>query len=108
MEEKKCAFFSKCSYATREGAVGTATGYGLDDKGVGFRIPVRLRIFSSPCRPGRLWGPSSLLSNRYPGQFPRGKIGRGVKLTTHLQLVPRSSKPGSIYHLPHTSSWRNA
>jgi hypothetical protein len=32
---------------------------------------------------------------------------RGVKLTTHLQLVPRSRKCGSIHPLPHTSSWRN-
>jgi hypothetical protein len=31
-----------------------------------------------------------------------------VKLTTHLQLVPRSRKYGSIYPHPHTPSWRNA
>jgi hypothetical protein len=30
------------------------------------------------------------------------------ELTTHLQLVPRSRKCGSIHPLPHTSSWRNA
>jgi hypothetical protein len=36
------------------------------------------------------------------------KSGRGVKLTTHLQLVPRSRKCGSIHQLPHTSSWRSA
>jgi hypothetical protein len=30
-----------------------------------------------------------------------------VKLTTHLQLVPRSRKCGSIHPLPYTSSWRN-
>jgi hypothetical protein len=30
-----------------------------------------------------------------------------VKLTTHLQLVPRSRKCGSIYPLPHTPSWRS-
>jgi hypothetical protein len=28
--------------------------------------------------------------------------------TTHLQLVPRSRKRGSIHPLPHTSSWRSA
>jgi hypothetical protein len=33
---------------------------------------------------------------------------RGVKLTTHLQLVPRSRKCDSIHPLPHTSSWRSA
>jgi hypothetical protein len=31
-----------------------------------------------------------------------------VKLTTHLQLVPRSRKCGSIHPLPYTSSWRSA
>jgi hypothetical protein len=27
-------------YRSRESAVGIATGYGLDDRGVGFRVPV--------------------------------------------------------------------
>jgi hypothetical protein len=31
-----------------------------------------------------------------------------MKLTTHLQLVARSRKCGSIHPLPHTSSWRYA
>jgi hypothetical protein len=38
----------------------------------------------------------------------RGYSGRGVKLTTHLQLVPGSRKCGSIHPLPHTTSWHNA
>jgi hypothetical protein len=38
-----------------------------------------------------------------------GKNGRGVKLTSYLlQLLPGSRKCGSIYPLPHTSSWRSA
>jgi hypothetical protein len=40
--------------------------------------------------------------------FPRGKSGCGVKLTTYLQLVPRSRKRGSMHPLPHTPWWRNA
>jgi hypothetical protein len=40
------------------------------------------------------------------GLFPRGLSGRDVKLTTHLQLVPRSRKYGSIHPLPYTPSWR--
>jgi hypothetical protein len=30
----------------QDSAVGTATGYGLDDRGVGVRVPVGSRIFS--------------------------------------------------------------
>jgi hypothetical protein len=31
--------------------------------------------------------------------------GRGVKLITHFQLVPRSIKCQYMYPLPHNSSW---
>jgi hypothetical protein len=50
--------------------VGIATGYGLDGQGIGFRVPVEARIFISPCRPDRFWGPPSLLSNGYRAIFP--------------------------------------
>jgi hypothetical protein len=93
---------------SRDSIVGLMTGYWLDDRCVGVRVPVGLRIFSSPRRPDRLWDPPSLLSNGYRGLFPRGQSGQGVKLTTHLQLVPRSRKRGSIHPLPHTPSWRRA
>jgi hypothetical protein len=47
--------------------VGIASGYGLEDRGVGVRVPVGPRIFSSPRRLDRFWGLPSLLSNGYPG-----------------------------------------
>jgi hypothetical protein len=37
-------------------------------------------------------------------RFPREQSGRGVKLNTHPQLVPRSSEYGSIHPLPHMPS----
>jgi hypothetical protein len=37
------------------------TGYGLDDRGVGVRVPVWSRILSSPRRPDRLWGTGTTL-----------------------------------------------
>jgi hypothetical protein len=52
--------------------VGIATGYGLDDWGVGVRVPDGSRIFSSLNRPQRLWGPPNLLMGT-GGSFPRGK-----------------------------------
>jgi hypothetical protein len=91
---------------SRDSAVDIAIGYGLDGRGVGDRVQVGSRILSFPHRPERFWGPLSLLSNGYKGLFPL----RGVKLTTHLQLLPRSRIRGSIlvHTLPHTPSWRSA
>jgi hypothetical protein len=76
---------------SRGSIFGIATGYGLDDRGVRVRVPVRSRIFSSPRRPDRLCRQPNLLSNGYRELFSR--------LNTHLKLVPRSRKLGSIH--PH-------
>jgi hypothetical protein len=65
------SFCPSSSVGSLDIAVVVTTGYGLDDRGVGVRVPVGSRIFSSPSRPDRLWGPPCLLSNGYWG-FPRG------------------------------------
>jgi hypothetical protein len=59
-------------YRSRVSVVGIATSYELDDRGVGFRVPVGSRILSSSDRPDRLLGPPNLLSNGYRGLIPRG------------------------------------
>jgi hypothetical protein len=57
----------------QESTIGIATGYGLEDREVGVRFPVRSRIFTSPCRPDRLWGSPNLPNIGYRGLFPVGK-----------------------------------
>jgi hypothetical protein len=60
-------------YYSRDSAVGIATGYGLDDRGVGVRIPVGSRILSSSL----VQTGSGAHSSSYPvgtgGPFPGGK-----------------------------------
>jgi hypothetical protein len=53
---------------SRDSAVGIATCNGLDDRGVGVQVPIGSRIFSSPSRPDRLWGPIQ----RVPGALSPG------------------------------------
>jgi hypothetical protein len=52
-------YFYICS---RDSVVSIATGYGLEDRGVGVRVQVQSRIFSSQRHPDRLLGPPGLLS----------------------------------------------
>jgi hypothetical protein len=84
----------------RNSAVRIATGYWLEDRGVGVKSPSGGKSFTSPCRPDQLWGPASLLSNRYWGPFPRGQSTSCVKVTNHLQIVSRSRKRRSVNPLP--------
>lgn len=69
-------------------ADGIATSCGLDE-GAGDRVPVGLRTFTFPSRRDLFLDPSSLLSNGCQGYFPMGKDGRGMRLTTHLKVVPK-------------------
>jgi hypothetical protein len=76
---------------SRDSSVGIASGYGLDDVGVGVRVSVGSIFVSFACAE-QFCGPPSLLYCGYRRLFPRELSGRGVKLTTHLQLVPRGQE----------------
>jgi hypothetical protein len=52
-------------------AVGIATGYGLEDRGVGVRVPVGLIIFSASSKLAEAYQTS--YSMGIGGSFPRGK-----------------------------------
>jgi hypothetical protein len=59
-------------------AVGIATGYGLDDRGVGVRVPVGPRIFTSRYSPDR--------SEAHPAFYPMDcgcSLPEVVKLPGH-------------------------
>jgi hypothetical protein len=58
------------------------------------------RFFSSPQRADRLWSPSRLSSNEHRRRFLWRSSGRGVKLTTHLQLISKSRMVELYLHSP--------
>ena len=77
-----------CYFSGPGSSVGIANDYGLDGPN-----PGEDEIFRT-C-PDRPWGPPSLLYNEY--RFFAGvKYGRGVALTPHPLLVPRSWKSRAI------------
>jgi hypothetical protein len=105
---RKFYFRAYQSAKGRDSSVGIATGYGLDyqigrssnpggGKNVHFSMSSRPALGST--QPPIQW---------VPGALSPGESSRGVKLTTHLQLVPRSRKYESIHPLPHTPSRRSA
>jgi hypothetical protein len=64
-----------------DNAVSIATGYGLDSRGVGVRVQVGARNFSSPCRPNLLWSPPS----GYRGPFPRVEVDRSTPASAEVK-----------------------
>jgi hypothetical protein len=57
---------------SQDSSVGIATGYGLGDRGVGVRVPVGSRIFSTSSRP-------ALGSTQPPIQWVPVALSPGVK-----------------------------
>jgi hypothetical protein len=112
MEETVCEWWNHHERKTQHvGVVCIATGYGLDNWGVGVRVPVGARIFTSPCRPDWLWGPLNLLS--YPIHWVLWALSPVVKRqgreTDHSPPASTAVKKMWIYiSTPHGSSWRSA
>jgi hypothetical protein len=85
----------------RDSSVGIALGYGLDDRGPRFRFPAGAGNFSLFTTASR----TALGPTKPPVQWVKRALSLGVKLTTHLHLVPRSKL---YFHSPNTPSWRCA
>jgi hypothetical protein len=87
----------------RYSSVGMALGYGLDDRDSRVRLPAGAGNFSIHHRVQNGFGaqPAS-----YPivirGSFPGGKVAGGVKMITHLHLVPTSKNECSYTSTPPT------
>ena len=83
------------SHPTSEKWAGIATGYGLDGPGIESwwrrDIPHLSRQALGPTQPPVQW---------LPGLSRGVKSGRGVKLTPHPLIVPRSRKSRAIPLLP--------
>ena len=73
-------------------SVGIATGYGLHGPGIKSRWGAR---FSVPVQTGP--GAHSALCTMGTGSFPEVKSSRGVTLTPHPLLVPRSRNRVELY-----------
>jgi hypothetical protein len=82
------------SETLKEAAVGIATGYGFDSR------QCKIFLFSTESIPPLGAHPAS-----YPmgtaSFFPGGKVTGGVKLTTHLHVVPRPRKVELYLHTPY-------
>jgi hypothetical protein len=85
---------SSAQYDTNDSSVvGIMTGYGLQDREVGVRVPVGSRIFSSPRRPDRLWGPPNLHLMGTGDSFPGGKrLGREADHTLPTNVEVKKTR----------------
>jgi hypothetical protein len=87
-------------------AVGIATGYRLDDRGVAVRVRVVSRTFSS-LRSDWFWGPPSLLSHGCRCSFP-GEKRPGLEADSSPQTSANVKKLESTHPFPRTPPWRSA
>jgi hypothetical protein len=86
---------------SRSSSISIVSDYGLDDRAIGVRSSAGANHFSSnPCvQTGSDAHPvSCTMGTGVP--FPGAKRGRGMTLTTHPHLVPRSRMSSSYASSP--------
>jgi hypothetical protein len=93
-------------FISQDSLVGIATGYGLDDRVVGVRVPVGSRIFSTSSGP-------ALGSTQPPIEWVPGPLSPGIKRpgSEADHSPPTSAELNKIWiytSTPHTPSWRSA
>jgi hypothetical protein len=86
---------------SRGSSVSIVSDYGLDDLAIGVRSPAEAKdSFSNLCvQTGSEAHPASCTMGT-GGPFPGTKRGRGVTLTTHPHIVPRSRMSRSYTSSP--------
>jgi hypothetical protein len=94
---------------SRGSSVSIVSGYELDDRAIGVRFPAKAKDFSSNLSVQTCSGahPASCTIGT-GGSFPGAKRGRGVTLTTHSYLVPRSMSRSYTSCPPQVPPWRVA
>jgi hypothetical protein len=93
---------------SRGSSVSIVSDNGLDDRAIGIRSPAEAKDFSSNIcvQTGSGAHPASCTMGT-GGPFPGAKRGRGVTLTTHPHIVPRSGMSRSYTSSPpQAPSWR--
>jgi hypothetical protein len=95
VEFKECLLINQQNSVPKshDSSVGTALGYGLDDRGSRVRFQAGAGNFSLHHRVQNG-------SGAHPVFYPMGTSGRGVKLIIHLHLVPRSKNDWSYTFTP--------
>jgi hypothetical protein len=88
-------------WVSRVSSGSVVSDYGLDDRATAVRSPAEAKDFSSNLcvQTGSGAHPASCTMGTV-GRFPGAKRGRGVTLTFHLQLVPRSRMSRSYTSSP--------
>jgi hypothetical protein len=82
---------SRLNFASRGSSVSIVSDYGLDNRAIGVRSPAQAKdVSSNLCvQTGSEAHPASCTLGT-GGPFRGAKRGRGVTLTTHPHLVPKS------------------